>query len=99
MKQLVAGVSKVDWTTTFDCVVKVPHSLTQVEALGKSMKDGILLPWNEAAGGGMAISNVTFVNFKNACIRGCAHCGRGGSPVVGDGAFETRYHVRNHAQI
>jgi hypothetical protein len=23
--------------------------------------------------------------------RGCAHCGRGGSPVVGDGAFETRF--------
>ena len=39
----------------------------------------------------MLVSNVTFVNFKNACLRGCAHCGRGGSPVLGDGAFETRF--------
>jgi hypothetical protein len=23
--------------------------------------------------------------------RGCAHCGRGGSPSIGDGAFETRF--------
>jgi hypothetical protein len=23
--------------------------------------------------------------------RGCAHCGRGGSPVLGDGGFETRF--------
>lgn len=55
------------------------------------MEEGILLPWNNQPGGGMSISNVTFVNFKNACIRGCAHCGRGGSPYFGDGAFETRY--------
>jgi hypothetical protein len=34
---------------------------------------------------------VTFVNFKHACLRGCAHCGRGGSPVLGDGAAETRF--------
>ncbi|KAJ1475672.1 hypothetical protein T484DRAFT_1827474 [Baffinella frigidus] len=62
-----------------------------VEALGGPMEEGILLPWNNQPGGGMSISNVTFVNFKNACIRGCAHCGRGGSPYFGDGAFETRF--------
>lgn len=30
---------------------------------------GILLPWNEVAGGGLLITNCTFVNFKNGCIR------------------------------
>ena len=61
------------------------------ELLGGPMKGGILLPWNEDAGGGFSVHNTTFVNFKNGCIRGCAHCGRGGSPVLGDGAFETRF--------
>ena len=61
------------------------------EEMGGSMKGGILFPWNNLAGGGMTVSNVTFVNFKHACLRGCAHCGRGGSPVFGDGAFETRF--------
>jgi hypothetical protein len=59
--------------------------------MGGPMEGGILFPWNDDAGGGMSVSNVTFVNFKHACLRGCAHCGRGGSPVVGDGAFETRF--------
>ena len=56
--------------------------------MGGPMKGGILLPWNNLAGGGMKVSNVTFVNFAHACLRGCAHCGRGGSPALGDGAFE-----------
>ena len=30
---------------------------------------GILLPWNDVAGGGMLIANCTWVNFKNPCIR------------------------------
>jgi len=59
--------------------------------MGGPMEGGILFPWNNLAGGGMSVSNVTFVNFKNGCLRGCAHCGRGGSPVLGDGAFETRF--------
>ena len=59
--------------------------------VGGPMEGGILLPWNEVAGGGLVVENVTFVNFHGGCIRGCAHCGRGGSPVVGDGAFETRF--------
>ena len=59
--------------------------------MGKPMEGGILFPWNEQAGGGMTVSNATFVNFKHACLCGCAHCGRGGSPVIGDGAFETRF--------
>jgi hypothetical protein len=59
--------------------------------MGGPMEGGLLLPWNVNPGGGMQISNVTFVNFKNACVRGCAHCGRGGSPVLGDGGFETRF--------
>ncbi len=29
----------------------------------------VLLPWNEIAGGGMLISNCTWVNFQNPCIR------------------------------
>lgn len=61
------------------------------EEMGGPMEGGLLLPWNEDAGGGMVVENVTFVNFQGACIRGCAHCGRGGSPVLGDGAFETRF--------
>lgn len=66
-------------------------SFSDVAALGGPAHDGILLPWNVDAGGGMSIENVTFVNFLNPCIRGCAHCGRGGSPSVGDGAAETRF--------
>eukprot|EP00961_Rhodomonas_salina_P299141 3938684-Rhodomonas_salina.2 len=61
------------------------------EEVGGPMEGGILLPWNADAGGGMSVINSTFVNFEGACIRGCAHCGRGGSPVLGDGAFETRF--------
>jgi hypothetical protein len=30
---------------------------------------GVLLPWNEMVGGGMLISNCTWVNFKNPCLR------------------------------
>jgi hypothetical protein len=52
---------------------------------------GIAFPWNENAGGGMSVSNVTFVNFHRPCLVGCAHCGRGGSPSIGDGAAETRF--------
>jgi len=52
---------------------------------------GILFPWNVNAGGGMTISNVTFVNYRLPCLRGCAHCGRGGAPDFGNGAFETRF--------
>lgn len=66
-------------------------SFGDFEEMGGAMLAGILLPWNEDEDGGMVISNCTFVNFVNPCIRGCAHCGRGGSPVLGDGAFETRF--------
>ena len=38
-------------------------SFTAVDILGGPMKGGLLLPWNELAGG-MTISNVTFVNHK-----------------------------------
>ena len=61
------------------------------EAMGGPMIGGILLPWNEKEGTGFSVHNTTFVNFVGGCIRGCAHCGRGGSPFMGDGAFETRF--------
>jgi hypothetical protein len=60
--------------------------------MGGPMKQGLLFGWTAPEfSGGMTVSNATFVNFVHACMRGCAHCGRGGSPVVGDGAFETRF--------
>ena len=59
--------------------------------MGGPQEGGLLLPWNRFPDGGYRISNCTFVNFKNACFRGCAHCGRGGSPSFGDGGFETRF--------
>jgi hypothetical protein len=37
--------------------------------MGGPQEDGLLLPWNENAGGGLLISNVTFVNFANPCMR------------------------------
>ena len=52
---------------------------------------GMALPWNDAAGRGLTISNCTFVNFVNGCLMGCAHCGKGGSPSIGDGGYETRF--------
>ena len=59
--------------------------------MGGPQDGGLLMPWNRNAEGGVLVSNCTFVNFKGPCVRGCAHCGRGGSPVFGDGAFETRF--------
>jgi hypothetical protein len=59
--------------------------------MGGPQEGGLLMPWNRNGEGGVLVSNCTFVNFRGACIRGCAHCGRGGSPVFGDGAFETRF--------
>ena len=65
-------------------------SFTSVDVLGGPMKGGLLLPWNELAGG-MTISNVTFVNHFEPVLRGGAHIARGGSPSTGDGAWETRF--------
>lgn len=59
--------------------------------MGGPQEGGLLLPWNRNPDGGYRISNCTFVNFKNPCFRGCAHCGRGGSPSFADGGFETRF--------
>ncbi len=72
-------------------LMAVTDEFDDVREMGGPMEGGILLPWNMGPGGGMSIINCTFVNFQNPCIRGCAHCGRGGSPVLGDGAFETRF--------
>jgi hypothetical protein len=37
---------------------------------GPCCKDGgLLLPWNGMAGGGLSVSNCTWVNFQNPCIR------------------------------
>jgi hypothetical protein len=58
---------------------------------GVPAEGGLYFPWAVNPNGGMVVSNVTFVNFKNACLRGCAHCGRAGSPVFGDGGWETRF--------
>ena len=58
---------------------------------GIPAESGLYFPWAVNPNGGMTVSNVTFVNYKNACLRGCAHCGRAGSPVLGDGGWETRF--------
>ena len=65
-------------------------SFLAVDILGGPMKGGLLLPWNEMAGG-MTLSNITFVNHHLPVLRGGAHIARGGSPSTGDGAFETRF--------
>ena len=65
-------------------------SFQALDVLGGPMKGGLLLPWNELAGG-MTLTNVTFVNHWNFVLRGAAHVGRGGSPSTGDGGFETRF--------
>jgi hypothetical protein len=38
----------------------------------------------------MKSANVKCEIRKCRCLRGCAHCGLGGSPSFGDGGFETR---------
>jgi len=74
-----------------DSYAATSDSFTDFGKKGGPAKDGgLLMPWNENAKGGFSLANITFVNFKYACLRGCAHCGRGGSPFFGDGAFETR---------
>jgi hypothetical protein len=40
-----------------------------IEQMGGPQEGGILLPWNENAGGGMLVDDCVFVNFANACIR------------------------------
>lgn len=64
---------------------------------------GLFLPWNGAdtansrgevtwENGGFVFSNITFINFTDTpCMVGCAHCGLGGAPGVGDGAAEYRF--------
>ncbi len=37
--------------------------------MGGPQAEGLLLPWNEYAGGGLMVINVTFVNFLMPCIR------------------------------
>ena len=59
--------------------------------MGGPMKGGILFPWNLRAGGGMSVANLTFVNFKHACLRGPAPSRRRGSPFLGDGSVDTRF--------
>ncbi len=39
------------------------------EKMGGAQEGGILLPWNENAGGGILIADCVFINFANACIR------------------------------
>ncbi len=51
----------------------------------------IHLPWTSTPNGGVVVSNVTFVNFKSHVLMGCAYCGRGDTPMIGDGGFETRF--------
>ncbi len=58
---------------------------------GDPAEGGLYFPWATNPNGGMVVSNITFVNFKFSCLRGCAHCGRAGSPVLGDGGWETRF--------
>lgn len=47
----------------------VTDSFKDATEMGGPHTEGILLPWNEVAGGGMLVDNVTFVNFANPCLR------------------------------
>ncbi len=70
----------------------VSDGFDDVTEMDGPMKNGIMLPMSMGSGGGgMSLINCTFVNFKNPCIVGCAHCGLGGSPSIGDGGFESRF--------
>jgi hypothetical protein len=39
------------------------------EKMGGPQAEGVLLPWNEWAGGGMLLDNITWVGFANPCLR------------------------------
>ena len=45
------------------------ETIETVQSMGGPMEGGLLLPWNDDAGGGLFVANCTFVNFMNACIR------------------------------
>jgi hypothetical protein len=45
------------------------YSLTTVMGGPCCQEGGLLLPWNTAPGGGLLITNCTWVNFQNPCIR------------------------------
>ena len=47
----------------------VSDSFGDAMEMGGPQSEGLLLPWNENAGGGLVITNVTFVNFLMPCIR------------------------------
>jgi len=82
----IANSMFVDWTG-------LPHSNRSIinEGLGTPQAGGVHLPWNSNPGGGMVVKNTIFVNFHNGCLRGCAHCGRAGSPKTGDMGAESRF--------
>ena len=80
----------------------VSDDFQSTSVMGGPMEGGVLLPWSDpgfdfnagqlvTAPSGMTISNATVVNFKNAFVGGCAHCGRGGSPTFPNGGWETRF--------
>ncbi len=56
---------------SFLAISDTPEQFSMAEGI---QEGGILLPWNEAAGGGLLITNCTFVNFKNGCIRYVVVC-------------------------
>jgi hypothetical protein len=66
----------VDYTglplgTSFIATSDTPDDFSET----KGIQEGVmLLPWNEVAGGGLLITNCTFVNFKNGCIRYVVVC-------------------------
>lgn len=87
----ILGGLFVDWTG-------LPHTNnTYVRAVLGSGYIGLHLPFTD----GLIVRDSTFVNYAHACVRGCAHCGRAGSPPIGCCGAETRFsgmHFHNSTQ-
>lgn len=88
----ISGGLFVDWTG-----LPLTNNTYVYAVLGTPGFIALHLPYSA----GLIVKSCTFVNYEHACIRGCAHCGRAGSPPVGCCGAETRFadvHFINSSQ-
>jgi hypothetical protein len=88
----IAGGLFVDWTG-----LPLTDNYYVHAVLGTPGFIGLHLPFTS----GLIVKRSAFVNYAHACVRGCAHCGRAGSPPIGCCGAETRFadmHFHNSSQ-
>lgn len=88
----ISGGLFVDWTG-----LPLTDNFYVQAVLGTPAFISLHLPFTD----GLIVKGCTFVNYAHPCIRGCAHCGRPGSPPIGCCGAQTRFgdvHFHNSSQ-